>query len=166
MGNKLKNLCFSSIRSLDLFHNQHKPCCTLEIWLEHYFILLSSELKRISQCQPGCDGFFKFKKSWLLIYPSLSKLMSKVVFLTCYLNITWFCSFDGFTSTFQDKLFRGYDMEIHNQIFYTTLCSCMLSFIGNWKFWLDIPCSQAFALPSEYPRLIWKAEITFQHCIS
>ncbi|KAK1394598.1 UDP-galactose/UDP-glucose transporter 5B [Heracleum sosnowskyi] len=37
---------------------------------------------------------------------------------------------DGFTSTFQDKLFKGYDMEIHNQIFYTTLCSCILSFIG------------------------------------
>ncbi|XP_073304479.1 UDP-galactose/UDP-glucose transporter 5-like [Primulina huaijiensis] len=41
-----------------------------------------------------------------------------------------YLGFDGFTSTFQDKLFRGYDMEIHNQIFYTTLCSCMLSFIG------------------------------------
>ncbi|XP_075493967.1 UDP-galactose/UDP-glucose transporter 5B-like [Primulina tabacum] len=41
-----------------------------------------------------------------------------------------YLGFDGFTSTFQDKLFRGYNMEIHNQIFYTTLCSCMLSFIG------------------------------------
>ncbi|KAI5666097.1 hypothetical protein M9H77_15950 [Catharanthus roseus] len=37
---------------------------------------------------------------------------------------------DGFTSTFQDKLFKGYDMEIHNQIFYTTLCSCFLSLTG------------------------------------
>ena len=39
--------------------------------------------------------------------------------------------FDGFTSTFQDKLFKGYDMEIHNQIFYTTLCSCVLSLTGK-----------------------------------
>lgn len=39
--------------------------------------------------------------------------------------------FDGFTSTFQDKLFRGYNMEIHNQIFYTTLCSCILSLAGK-----------------------------------
>ncbi|KAL8129899.1 hypothetical protein V2J09_019054 [Rumex salicifolius] len=38
--------------------------------------------------------------------------------------------FDGFTSTFQDKLFKGYNMEIHNQIFYTTLCSCVLSLTG------------------------------------
>ncbi|GMI81803.1 hypothetical protein like AT5G59740 [Hibiscus trionum] len=41
-----------------------------------------------------------------------------------------YLGFDGFTSTFQDKLFKGYDMEIHNQILYTTLCSCILSFIG------------------------------------
>lgn len=41
-----------------------------------------------------------------------------------------YLGFDGFTSTFQDKLFRGYNMEIHNQIFYTTLCSCILSLAG------------------------------------
>lgn len=43
-------------------------------------------------------------------------------------QITSFDRFDGLTSTAQDKLFKGYDMEIHNQIFYTTLCSCFLSF--------------------------------------
>ncbi|KAJ4978767.1 hypothetical protein NE237_009547 [Protea cynaroides] len=41
-----------------------------------------------------------------------------------------YLGFDGFTSTFQDKLFKGYDMEIHNQIFYTTLFSCILSLSG------------------------------------
>ncbi|XP_050204467.1 UDP-galactose/UDP-glucose transporter 5B-like [Mercurialis annua] len=41
-----------------------------------------------------------------------------------------YLGFDGFTSTFQDKLFKGYDMEIHNQIFYTTVCSCFISFTG------------------------------------
>ncbi|KAJ8749835.1 hypothetical protein K2173_013238 [Erythroxylum novogranatense] len=41
-----------------------------------------------------------------------------------------YLGFDGFTSTFQDKLFKGYDMEIHTQIFYTTICSCFLSFTG------------------------------------
>ncbi|KAG5598715.1 hypothetical protein H5410_030085 [Solanum commersonii] len=41
-----------------------------------------------------------------------------------------YLGFDGFTSTFQDKLFKGYDMEIHTQIFYTTVCSCLLSFTG------------------------------------
>lgn len=41
-----------------------------------------------------------------------------------------YLGFDGFTSTFQDKLFEGYDMEIHNQIFYTTMCSCIISLSG------------------------------------
>ncbi|PIA38929.1 hypothetical protein AQUCO_02700249v1 [Aquilegia coerulea] len=41
-----------------------------------------------------------------------------------------YLGFDGFTSTFQDKLFKGYDMEIFNQIFYTTLCSCIFSLSG------------------------------------
>ncbi|XP_057954856.1 UDP-galactose/UDP-glucose transporter 5 [Malania oleifera] len=41
-----------------------------------------------------------------------------------------YLGFDGFTSTFQDKLFQGYEMEIHNQIFYTTMCSCILSLTG------------------------------------
>ncbi|KAI4334481.1 hypothetical protein L6164_019169 [Bauhinia variegata] len=41
-----------------------------------------------------------------------------------------YLGFDGFTSTFQDKMFKSYDMEIHNQIFYTTLCSCVLSLTG------------------------------------
>ncbi|KAL9662228.1 hypothetical protein QQ045_027060 [Rhodiola kirilowii] len=41
-----------------------------------------------------------------------------------------YLGFDGFTSTFQDKLFKGYDMNIHNQIFYTTTCSCILSLTG------------------------------------
>jgi hypothetical protein len=47
------------------------------------------------------------------------------------------CRFDGFTSTFQDKMFRGYDMEIHNQIFYTTLCSCILSLTGWFKKFIE-----------------------------
>ncbi|KAJ3688366.1 hypothetical protein LUZ61_017530 [Rhynchospora tenuis] len=38
-----------------------------------------------------------------------------------------YLGFDGFTSTFQDKLFKGYEMEIQNQIFFTTTCSCFIS---------------------------------------
>lgn len=41
-----------------------------------------------------------------------------------------YLGFDGFTSTFQDKLFKGYNMEIYNQIFYTTMCSCIFSLTG------------------------------------
>ncbi|XP_002974853.2 UDP-galactose/UDP-glucose transporter 5B [Selaginella moellendorffii] len=41
-----------------------------------------------------------------------------------------YLGFDGFTSTFQDKLFKGYSMEVFNQILYVTLCSCALSTFG------------------------------------
>lgn len=41
-----------------------------------------------------------------------------------------YLGFDGFTSTFQDKLFKGYQMTTYNQILYTTLCSSCLSAFG------------------------------------
>lgn len=41
-----------------------------------------------------------------------------------------YLGFDGFTSTFQDKLFKGYQMTTYNQILYTTLCSSILSAFG------------------------------------
>ena len=36
-----------------------------------------------------------------------------------------YLGFDGFTSTFQDKLFRGYQMTIYNQILYVQ--------VGVWR---------------------------------
>jgi adenosine 3'-phospho 5'-phosphosulfate transporter B2 len=42
-----------------------------------------------------------------------------------------YLGFDGFTSTFQDKLFKGYQMTTYNQILYTTLCSAVLSAFGG-----------------------------------
>lgn len=72
--------------------------------------------------------------------------------------------FDGFTSTFQDKLFKGYDMEIHNQIFYTTLCSCVLSLSGKFSVYSESwdlkihcglhmanCCSEYIVTPSDCP---------------
>ncbi|KAH7405406.1 hypothetical protein KP509_15G068900 [Ceratopteris richardii] len=41
-----------------------------------------------------------------------------------------YLGFDGFTSTFQDKLFKGYNMDIYNQVFYVTLCSSFFSMSG------------------------------------
>lgn len=53
-----------------------------------------------------------------------------------------YLGFDGFTSTFQDKLFKGYSMDIYNQVFYVTLCSSFISMIGllaqqQWSLTLD-----------------------------
>mmetsp|Transcript_42341 Transcript_42341/g.135571 ORF Transcript_42341/g.135571 Transcript_42341/m.135571 type:complete len:353 (-) Transcript_42341:28-1086(-) len=41
-----------------------------------------------------------------------------------------YLGFDGFTSTFQDKLFKGYSMSMYNQILYVTACSSILSVGG------------------------------------
>ncbi|KDD71943.1 hypothetical protein H632_c4130p0 [Helicosporidium sp. ATCC 50920] len=41
-----------------------------------------------------------------------------------------YLGFDGFTSTFQDALFRGYDMTIFNQMLYITAFSALLSLSG------------------------------------
>lgn len=38
-----------------------------------------------------------------------------------------YLGFDGFTSTFQEKLFAGYQMTIYNQMLYVNLCSGMMS---------------------------------------
>ncbi|KAJ7550832.1 hypothetical protein O6H91_07G120600 [Diphasiastrum complanatum] len=44
-----------------------------------------------------------------------------------------YLGFDGFTSTFQDKLFEGYNMDILNQILYVTVWSCALSVIEKYQ---------------------------------
>lgn len=38
-----------------------------------------------------------------------------------------YLGFDGFTSTFQEKLFAGYQMTIYNQMMYVNFCSSMMA---------------------------------------
>jgi len=40
-----------------------------------------------------------------------------------------YLGFDGFTSTFQDKLFKGYQMETYNQMLYVNLFSSIVSLV-------------------------------------
>jgi len=59
-----------------------------------------------------------------------------------------YLGFDGFTSTFQDKLFKGYHMETYNQMLWVNLCSATLSL-----FWLvsDTSLAQAFNFIERHP---------------
>lgn len=41
-----------------------------------------------------------------------------------------YLSFDGFTSTFQEKLFKGYQMTIYNQILYVNMFSSLFAIFG------------------------------------
>ena len=59
---------------------------------------------------------------------------------------------DGFTSTWQDWLFTGYQMDIGNQVLYTTLCSICLSSCGllvSGKF------HAALEFVRNYPEVWW-----------
>ncbi|KAG0462239.1 hypothetical protein HPP92_020715 [Vanilla planifolia] len=67
----------------------------------------------------------------LLVSDDINRIKRKEKTVWGILLMIGYLGFDGFTSTFQDMLFKGYDMEIHNQIFYTTLCSTFLSFCGQ-----------------------------------
>ena len=40
-----------------------------------------------------------------------------------------YLGFDGFTSTFQDKLFVGYNMETYNQMLWVNFCSAIISVV-------------------------------------
>ncbi|KAL3695127.1 hypothetical protein R1sor_008778 [Riccia sorocarpa] len=71
----------------------------------------------------GCAVFF-------LSAPSASSKSATENNLWGILLMTGYLGFDGFTSTFQDRLFKGYNMDIFNQILYVTLCSAVLSITG------------------------------------
>lgn len=62
-----------------------------------------------------------------------------------------YLGFDGFTSTFQDKLFKGYHMETYNQMVWVNLCSATISL-----FWLlsDNSISQAFEFVGRHPSVM------------
>eukprot|EP00210_Caulerpa_lentillifera_P005809 g5555.t1 len=44
--------------------------------------------------------------------------------------LVMYLAVDGFTSTWQDRLFNGYQMGVANQVLYTTMCSIILSLAG------------------------------------
>ena len=67
---------------------------------------------------------------------------------------------DGFTSTLQDKMFKGYSMETFNQMLWVTACSATLSAL-----WLlgDSSMTDALAFVSRHPeclRGIWTLSLS------
>lgn len=59
-----------------------------------------------------------------------SKRASKDSSMFGILLMLGYLGFDGFTSTFQDKLFKGYQMTIYNQIMYVQSFSAGFSILG------------------------------------
>jgi solute carrier family 35 (adenosine 3'-phospho 5'-phosphosulfate transporter), member B2 len=59
--------------------------------------------------------------------------------------------FDGFTSTFQDKLFSGYHMTTFNQVLYVSMWSAILSCSGGWV-GAGYPTSYNTSGPADLPK--------------
>jgi UAA transporter family len=64
-----------------------------------------------------------------------------------------YLGFDGFTSTWQDKMFKGYSMSIYNQILYVQLCSAGVSFFGL------VSSMQVRSSPGTYSALLTYATV-------
>eukprot|EP00798_Chlamydomonas_sp_ICE-L_P012991 gene12991-5354_t len=64
-----------------------------------------------------------------------------------------YLGFDGFTSTFQDMLFKGYQMTTYNQILYTTLCSAIISAFGLFSSG-QLPLALQFI--TDHPEALWQ----------
>ena len=66
-----------------------------------------------------------------------------------------YLGFDGFTSTFQDKLFTGYKMSVYNQMLYTNTFSAAMSLVGDTlcTLFLPMPCSPLTSDGSQGPKL-------------
>ena len=62
-----------------------------------------------------------------------------------------YLGFDGFTSTFQDKLFKGYQMETYNQMLWVNLCSASISAL--WLF-SDSAFFDAVAFVGRHPAVL------------
>jgi adenosine 3'-phospho 5'-phosphosulfate transporter B2 len=77
--------------------------------------------------------------------PSADTSMYGIALMAGYLG------FDGFTSTFQDKLFKGYAMETYNQMLWVTACSALLS-----AAWLlgDSSMSEAIGFVTRHPEAL------------
>jgi len=67
-----------------------------------------------------------------------------------------YLGFDGFTSTFQDKLFKGYQMETYNQMLWVNFCSAAIS-----SFWLltDSSFFKAIAFVKHHPESMYDVAI-------
>jgi adenosine 3'-phospho 5'-phosphosulfate transporter B2 len=70
----------------------------------------------------GCAVFVMFGDEF-----SAKRANSKNTSMYGVMLMGGYLLFDGFTSTFQDKLFSGYKMSTYNQIFYVQGCSAIFS---------------------------------------
>lgn len=80
----------------------------------------------------GCFIFFMTGPTASRVATDKNSSLFGVMLMVGYLTA------DGYTSTFQQKMFKGYHMTSYNQVLYVSLCSIVLSSFGEY-------CSQLIA---------------------
>jgi adenosine 3'-phospho 5'-phosphosulfate transporter B2 len=74
----------------------------------------------------GCFVFFMTGNTTSRVAKGNNASMYGIMLMTVYLGA------DGYTSTCQQKMFKGYQMTTYNQVMYTSLCSIALSSFGEY----------------------------------
>jgi len=91
----------------------------------------------------GCFIFFMTGNTTSRVAQDKNSSMYGILLMVGYLSA------DGYTSTFQQKMFKGYQMTSYNQVLYTCLCSMALSSFGAC---IDSSTTSAFCLNKQYKR--------------
>lgn len=73
----------------------------------------------------GCFVFFMTGDTKSRVAQDKNSSLYGILLMVGYLSA------DGFTSTFQQKMFKGYHMTSYNQVLYVSLCSIVLSSAGE-----------------------------------
>lgn len=75
----------------------------------------------------GCFIFFMTGPTASRVAHDKNSSMFGILLMMGYLGA------DGYTSTFQQKMFKGYQMTSYNQVLFVSLCSIVLSSFGEWS---------------------------------
>eukprot|EP00898_Chlorokybus_atmophyticus_P003592 jgi/Chlat1/4233/Chrsp27S04249 len=91
-------------------------------------------------------------------YSSFDSTLLGAILMLAYLGC------DGFTSTFQDSLFKGYHTDVFNQVLYTSACSSAISLVGGvmlcwWGYALVTTCFAFLLRPLFAPGLVFSGTL-------
>lgn len=130
-GNLVASTCqYDSLKYITFAMQTLAKCCKmLPVMLWGFLIgrqrYSATELATASAVMAGCAAFI-FSGNILNTVDDEKKSRFAVVGIVL---LVMYLVFDGFTSTWQDRLFKGFEMDTGNQVLYTTLCSSLLSFV-------------------------------------
>lgn len=131
-GNLVASTCqYDSLKYITFAMQTLAKCCKmLPVMLWGFLIgrqrYSARELATASAVMAGCAAFIF---SGNILNTTIDDEKKTRFYAIGIILLLMYLVFDGFTSTWQDRLFMGFDMDTGNQVLYTTLCSTLLSFV-------------------------------------